>query len=153
MATTEDRQKIFVDTNVLLRAHVSSAPLHNICYQALEKISEENTELWISRQIIREYMVHVTRPQKFAQPLDAKLAIDQIRRFDDTFRIADETVIVTEKLFELVETIPIGGKQVHDANIVATMLTYNVTHLLTLNTIDFERFSSLISLVNPLPNA
>lgn len=33
-----------------------------------------------------------------------------------------------------------GGKQVHDANIVATMLAYGVPALLTHNGRDFERF-------------
>ena len=35
------------------------------------------------------------------------------------------------------------GKQVHDTRIVAVMLTYNVTHLLTFNVPDFLRFQAL----------
>ena len=42
-----------------------------------------------------------------------------------------------------------GGKQVHDANIVATMLTHGETRLLTFNGADFHRFGSLIDLVVP----
>ncbi|MBO1348300.1 MAG: hypothetical protein EBE86_013325 [Hormoscilla sp. GUM202] len=42
------------------------------------------------------------------------------------------------------EQITIGGAQVHDANIVATMLVYGIGELLTNNVDDFNRFSELI---------
>ncbi len=42
-----------------------------------------------------------------------------------------------------------GGKQVHDANIVATMLAHGETRLLTFNGADFRRFSSVIEVVAP----
>lgn len=42
------------------------------------------------------------------------------------------------------ESFNIGGKQVHDANIVATMLAYDIPCLLTHNTRDFERFGEVI---------
>jgi len=38
----------------------------------------------------------------------------------------------------------IGGKQVHDANIVASMLAYEIPCLLTHNHKDFERFAEVI---------
>ena len=38
----------------------------------------------------------------------------------------------------------IGGNQVHDANIDATMRAYDIPALLTHNTKDFERFREVI---------
>ena len=38
----------------------------------------------------------------------------------------------------------IGGKKIHDANIVATMLAYGIPAILTHNTNDFERFGDII---------
>jgi predicted nucleic acid-binding protein len=38
----------------------------------------------------------------------------------------------------------IGGKQVHDANIVATMQAYGIPALLPHNTKDFERLGEVI---------
>ncbi len=40
-----------------------------------------------------------------------------------------------------------GGRQVHDANIVATMLAHGETRLLTANRSDFRRFEPRIELV------
>ncbi len=54
---------------------------------------------------------------------------------------------VTANLLTLVQQIPTGGKQVHDANIVATMQTYGITRLLTHNVADFVRFQPLITIV------
>jgi hypothetical protein len=45
-----------------------------------------------------------------------------------------------EKLLMLVRQVEVGGKHIHDANIVATMLAQNITHLLTHNVADFRRF-------------
>ncbi len=49
----------------------------------------------------------------------------------------------------LTRAFAFGGKQVHDANIVATMLAHGETRLLTFNGGDFHRFDSLIEVVAP----
>jgi len=53
--------------------------------------------------------------------------------------------------FALLAAIPCGGKQVHDANIVATMLVHGVPNLLTHNAADFKRFSHLIAVLPLVP--
>ncbi|MHC5768185.1 MAG: hypothetical protein ACYTXI_21710 [Nostoc sp.] len=61
--------------------------------------------------------------------------------------MAEDSSQVTEGLLTLMEEIPSGGKQVHDANIVATMLIYGIPQLLTHNIGDFARFSGLITVL------
>jgi predicted nucleic acid-binding protein len=68
-----------------------------------------------------------------------------VRLFQDHFEIADDTEAVTDQLIQLMADTPIGGKQVHDANIVATMLAYGIPALLTHNGKDFERFAGRIA--------
>ena len=67
-----------------------------------------------------------------------------MRTLVQRFNVADETEAVAEALWTLLETIPIGGKQVHDANIVATMKVHHLTKLFTFNTADFARFAPSI---------
>jgi predicted nucleic acid-binding protein len=43
----------------------------------------------------------------------------------------------------------VSGKQIHDANIVAAMLTNGIDTLLTLNTADFKRYEDRITLLTP----
>ncbi|MBL8131909.1 MAG: hypothetical protein JNL42_08630 [Anaerolineae bacterium] len=44
---------------------------------------------------------------------------------------------------------PTSGKQVHDANLVATMLVYGIDTLLTINMDDLKRYMDRITLVSP----
>lgn len=59
----------------------------------------------------------------------------------------DSSVIFTNWL-DLVTSRKVMGKRTHDARIVAVMLTYGVTHILTLNPSDFA-LSSNITIVRP----
>ena len=54
---------------------------------------------------------------------------------------------VTEMLIARCRDVPAGGGQVHDANIVATMLTHGERRLLTFNDADFRRYSDRIEMV------
>lgn len=81
------------------------------------------------------------------QPMDAATVVKRVEYFETRFTIADETSIVTRNLLNLIASVAIGGKQVHDANIVATMQAYNIRRLLTLNTADFARFTPSITLL------
>jgi predicted nucleic acid-binding protein len=51
---------------------------------------------------------------------------------------------VTDQLLQLLASYKLGGKQVHDANIVATMQAYGISALLTHNIKDFDRFREMI---------
>jgi hypothetical protein len=68
--------------------------------------------------------------------------------FQATFQIADDTAAVTEQLLALLRKFATGGKQVHDANIVATMLVYGLDRLLTQNVDDMRRFQPLIQVLS-----
>ena len=66
-----------------------------------------------------------------------------VRAFD----VLEDGPAVTEILISLCREIPVGGKQIHDANIVATMLAHGERRLFTFNTGDFRRYSNRIELV------
>lgn len=103
--------------------------------------------MWISRQILREYLAVLTRPQAFAQMPSVEALIRQIQTFERMFHVADDGPEVTAKLLVLLTQTQVGGKQIHDANIVATMQVYGVSHLLTNNISDFARFRNNVSLI------
>ena len=101
--------------------------------------------MWISRQVLREYIAVITREQTFMKPMSSATVIERINYFQSHFNIAEDNALVTENLLKLLETVAVGGKQIHDANIVATMQSYSIAHLLTVNVSDFTRFASLIN--------
>jgi predicted nucleic acid-binding protein len=139
--------KAFVDTNVLLRAIHSQLHQHTACEALVQKMWEENVDLWVSRQVIREYLVQVTHSRTFAIPLSPQQVTGQIDMIQTLFHVADETQAVTDQLLQLCRVYQTGGKQIHDANIVAVMVVYGIDRLITLNTADFKRYEDRISLV------
>jgi predicted nucleic acid-binding protein len=62
MATTAADQ-VFIDTNVLVYASRPSAPEHAAARVALAEIETTGARVWISQQVLRDYLAVVTRPQ------------------------------------------------------------------------------------------
>ena len=56
MATKGDKG-LFIDTNVLVYANVIETPLHKQAWAAINAAHEAGRAIWISRQVIREYLV------------------------------------------------------------------------------------------------
>ncbi|MCU7850554.1 MAG: type II toxin-antitoxin system VapC family toxin [Candidatus Thiodiazotropha sp. (ex Lucinoma kastoroae)] len=141
-----DAEPLFVDTNVLIYANVSTAPFHGQALNSIETAFQSERPLWISRQVLREFIAAHTRSQTFAQPSTPDVVIERVQYLEEQFQVADDTAAVTEQLIKLLRGHKIGGKQVHDANILATMLAYDIPCLLTHNIKDFKRFGEIIQI-------
>jgi predicted nucleic acid-binding protein len=121
MAVKEFKDALFLDTNILVYANVIEAPFHEQALTAINAARQAGRTMWISRQVIREYLATLTRPQTF-RSLPKATVLAQVEQFIGQFEVADDIAAVTGQLLNLMENYQIGGKQVHDANIVATML-------------------------------
>jgi predicted nucleic acid-binding protein len=137
---------IFIDTNVLVFATIPAAPFHARAIAAIHRLAIAKDDVWISRQVLREYLVLLTRLGVLPLPLAGSLAVKQVSAFSSLFRIADETSSVTTELLILIGAGIASGKQVHDANIVATCLANGIPRLLTHNIADFKRYGSMITI-------
>ena len=89
---------------------------------------------------MREYLAALSRPQPYSQPVAPAQLVRDVRYFERNFRIFEDSPDVTAQLLSLLQ-------QIHDANIVATMLVYGVQRLLTNNVDDFNRYAGLITIV------
>jgi predicted nucleic acid-binding protein len=69
-------EKIFLDTNVLGYADIVEDPLHAIALNAIQRREQAGTEVWISRQVLREYLATLSRPQTFSPPIPAEKLVD-----------------------------------------------------------------------------
>lgn len=141
----------FIDTNILIYANVATAPFHEQALNAIKAAQQAGRPLWISRQVIREFIAVRTRPQTFAHPSTVEQIIERVHYLEELFQVADDTSAVTSRLVKLIGDIQIGGKQVHDANVVATILAYGIPSLLTHNTGDFKRFNTVIEVEGITP--
>ncbi len=64
MATMDDNP-LFIDTKILVYANVIETPFHEQALAAINTAHNAGRAIWISRQVIREYLVTLTRPQIF----------------------------------------------------------------------------------------
>lgn len=147
--TMTDARPIFVDTNILVYFNLASSTFHHQAINKLNNFIKQGIELWISRQILREYMSTMSRQQAIAGKIDINALVADIRYFTTNFQIAEDSAVVSDNWLDLLMQFPSGGKQVHDVNIVATMQAYGLMRLLTHNTADFARFASVIT-IEPL---
>ena len=138
---------MFVDNNVLVKARILEAPDHEAARASMESTFEKPEPLHISRQVLREYLAVVTRPQTWPVAIARADALDDVERLAATFEVLEDGPVVTDRLVSLCRQVPGGGRQIHDGNIVATMLAYGERRLLTFNVADFRRYADRIELV------
>ena len=138
---------MFIDTNVLVNARIPGAPDHDAARAGLERAFGDPDPLRISRQIIREYLAVVTRQQPWPVNISREDALADMDRLLGSFEVLEDGPVVTESLVSLCREVPVGGQQIHDANIVATMLAHGEHRLLTFNGADFRRYGDRIELV------
>ncbi len=150
MATTAV-DPVFVDTNILVYRRIAESPFHGAALAKLNNLDAAGHALWISRQILREYLVSMSRPGTLAVPPPLPSLIADVRFFETKFLIAEDGPGVTSDLMNLLSAIPCVGKQIHDANIVATMRAHGIPKLLTHNVADFQRFSGHIMIIPLIP--
>ena len=139
---------MFIDTNILVNSRIPTAPDHHTARASLERALQNSEPLRISRQIVREYLAVVTRPQTWPVPITREDALADVNRLISNFEVLEDGPQVTTMLVALCRDVAVGGRQIHDANIVATMLAHQEYKLLTLNTSDFRRFGARIELVS-----
>ncbi|MCY4525129.1 MAG: type II toxin-antitoxin system VapC family toxin [Anaerolineaceae bacterium] len=150
--------RIFVDSNILLHCAIpdigSDPPevklqKHEACLAQLQRLLDEGAELLINGQVIREFWAQATRYETEAGPMPLNWSLERIAWFRAFVHEVDETTAVRERLLILVQEYAVRGVAVHDANIVATMLAYDIDLVCTLDN-DFDRYRKHITILSPL---
>lgn len=133
-----------IDTNILLRLQQSDNAQGALAIQATERLRQQGELLSVARQNLIEFRNTASRPLDKnglgLTPADADLELDLLERDFNTLPENDQVYDVWR---QLIAVKGVSGKQVHDARLVAFMLVYGVTHILTFNGADFRRFESL----------
>lgn len=142
-------EAVFVDTNVLVYANWNGAARHLEARQRLASVTAAGHAVGISRQILREFLAVVTRPQGDVTPMSVSEAVETVQALASLFSTTEENELVGDALLDLVSRYGVKGRVVHDANIVATMSVLGVRRILTANPADFRRFADIID-IEPL---
>lgn len=141
-------ERIMLDTNVLLAATDEARPEHRDALTVINEWAARGVTLCWSGQILREYLAVATRPvDRNGLGLKPADAMSNVRAIRDRVAFLAENERVTDRLLGLLTDVECGGKQVHDANVVATMLAHGVGMVVTMNVADFARFERYVNLV------
>lgn len=138
------------DTSILLRTIHTTSPHQQIAIDAIEKLKQDKETICIVSQNLIEFWSVATRPIESnglgLTILQAKVKIDQLKK---VFFLQKENEDVFANWEQLVSDYEVKGKTTHDARLVASMKAHGISHLLTFNVKDFQRYKNIITVVAP----
>lgn len=139
--------RILLDSNIIQRNAVVSDPQHPEVNAALVRLIEQGWELCIGFQNIAEFYVVATRPVDVnGLGLTPERAIQEIEVMLATYTLLPDHLNTQAYWLDLCRHHRVQGRTAHDTRLVALMLAHSVTHLLTLNTADFARYTEITCL-------
>ena len=105
---------MFIDKNVLIKARILAAPDNDIAREKLSQALKEREPLRISRQVVREYLAVVTRPQSWPVTITREEALEDASMLVGSFEVLEDEPLVTENLITLCREVSVCGRQIHD---------------------------------------
>ncbi len=138
------------DANIYLRTINPSGALYTETLQALDILEQRGDRLVLIPQNLFEVWNALTRPTAnngFGFSVsDALVVLSNMESKHKLFLDTHETLQHWRRLIEVYE---VKGVQVHDARIAAACLSHGITHLLTYNVTDFQRYGNELTAVHP----
>jgi predicted nucleic acid-binding protein len=138
--------RVLLDTNLVVSACVQEHPRHPASKAYVERLTEQRVSICMTPQICREFMVVMTRGGLGPRSFSVGEALELLQRWRTSCVLLKENKLVFERWVSLVQEFDVKGKQIHDAHIVAAMLTHGITRIGTWNASDFERYGDLIQI-------
>jgi predicted nucleic acid-binding protein len=133
-----------VGTNVLLRSVQKSHPMQSDAVRAINLLLRNPEPVSVIPQNLIEFWAVATRPEtNNGLGLSVDETARQITSFKSLFTLLPDTDGVFKEWERLVTHHLVLGKQVYDVRLVAAMIVHDLTHLLTFNTDDFKRFTTI----------
>jgi predicted nucleic acid-binding protein len=140
---------LLVDTNVMWRVLEPTDPAFTAITNTLKAIDVRGETVYITAQNLIEFRSVATRPRDVnglgMSAVDASVVA---RRIESTFPLLPDAPAILPHWRNLVDTYGVIGRQVHDTRLVAVVLTYGLTGIVTLNTRHFDLYGG-ITVVEP----
>jgi predicted nucleic acid-binding protein len=137
--------RYILDTNVVMRFCNPSDVQHHLATEAISRLLTQGDECFLTAQILVEFWAVATRPVEVNglgwTVEKTRNTIDQVIR---RFPLLKESEDIFPNWLNLVTANKVMGKRTHDVRIVAVMLAYQITHILTFNPSDFLLTTSIV---------
>jgi len=133
--------RVLVDTNILTRTIEVGHAQHRFALDATDVLGRQGHELFVVPQVLYEFWVVCTRPVSVnglgRSASEANAELDSLKTH---FFLLDDVPALFAEWERIVLGMQVVGKNAHDARLVAAMRIHKLTHLLTFNEKDFQRF-------------
>jgi len=142
---------ILVDTGILLRLVIPADPQHSEVRRSIKILRSRGERLVTLTQNISEFWNVCTRPvtARGGYSFTVDETAKKVKLLERLIAVRPDSEAAYQEWKRLLVAHSVKGTKVHDARIVAAMKAYDITHLLTLNTDDFKRFDSFITIIEP----
>jgi predicted nucleic acid-binding protein len=141
--------KILLDTNILLRLTQKSSEHHLVATACFQRLGDSGHTFCIGSQSVAEFLAVATRPQANQglgmSPTEAEASLSSLT---SALEFLYDSPDVVAELRRLVVGYNVIGKSIHDAKLVAAMVTNQVKQIVTFNVRDFARYKE-ITIVDP----
>jgi predicted nucleic acid-binding protein len=139
-----------VDTNILLRSVDPAHPMYPDATEAISLLRKQQETLCVVPQNLIEFWNVYTRPaNRNGLGHTPEEAREEIRRLKAFFNVVADTADIFDVWERLVAQYQVSGVNVHDARLTAAMLVHGMSHILTFNIEDFNRYAGEITPVHP----
>jgi len=119
-------------------------PVHGDVARVVNILVAREDELFAIAQNLIEFWAVATRPiPNNGLGLTIGQAGQELTKLKTLVAILPDTSDIFPEWEQLVIEHQVLGRQVYDTRLVAAMRVHNLTHLLTFNTADFKRFTTI----------
>jgi toxin-antitoxin system PIN domain toxin len=143
--------RLGVDTNVLVYAHVASAPEHESVRSFVgRQLADPANALVITPMVLHEFVHVVTDARRFQRPVAMAEALavagGWLGRANVECLAIDEEAM--RRTLDLLQLHRLGRKRIADTLLAATLIRHEVREIVTCNAEDFRIFPEL-STIDP----
>ena len=134
-----------LDTNILVYASDETSPFHQAAVALREKGLRREIPLCICSQVLSEFFAIVTDPKRVSSPRTQGEALLEMEKYfysKSILKIYPAPEIV-DIMMGFLKRYEITKQEIFDLQLVATMLSNNVTRLYTYNQEDFSKFKEI----------
>lgn len=135
---------VLVDTNILLRSVEPGHPQHALAVEAVYRLLAEGQPVYFTLQNIAEFWNVATRPiENNGLGLSVPHTLGEVEKIEDLLTLLPDTPAVYAEWKRIIVEHRVLGVKVHDARLIATMMTHGVSRLLTFDVDDFRRYTGI----------
>jgi len=138
-----------IDTNVLLRLSKQDNRWQALVRAALDALVQRGSDICCTPQNVSEFWNVCTRPvDRNGFGLSVEETDRRLQAIERTITVLPDNERIYWEWRRLVVRYSVKGVHVYDARLAAAMYVHGVSHILTLDQLDFERYAG-ITVVHP----